>query len=285
MPGDLLVEEDSRTVAVTGPHFRYVFGKKTGTFVSMVNRNITLLQKPMEWNVYRAPTDNDRNIRLAWEAAGYDRMTVRVHKVQVEDGDGLVSIACQVALGAISRSVYLLADAVWTVDAAGTVELSVDARRDTRFPFLPRFGLRLFLPESFNTLEYYGYGPFESYCDKHRASWLGNFAAAVADEYEPYIKPQENMSHWGCRRAAVSDGALAITASSPETLTVNASVYTQEELATKKHNYELQPSGCTVWCVDMKHSGIGSNSCGPALKEKYQVNDAAFTAHVRFTVE
>ena len=78
---------------------------------------------------------------------------------------------------------------------------------------------------------------------------------------------------------------ISLTAASPENITVNASLFTQEELTEKMHNYELETSGYTVWCVDMKHSGIGSNSCGPALKEKYQVNDAAFTAQVRFIVE
>jgi len=285
VPGDVLVEEDGRTVTVTGQHFRYVFSKKLGTFASMVSRNINLLAEPMEWNVFRAPTDNDRNIRRQWEHCGYDRMTCKVHSVEVSDENGLATIRCECAIGAVSRAIYLKVNATWTVDAAGAIDLKVEAERDTRFPYLPRFGLRMFLPESFDTLEYYGYGPFESYCDKHRASWLGSFVAAVEDEYEPYIKPQENMSHWGCRWATVSDGATAITAASPETVTVNASLFTQEELAEKMHNYELETSGYTVWCVDMKHSGIGSNSCGPALKEKYQVNDVAFTAQVRFVVE
>lgn len=283
--GDLLVEEDGASVVVTGERFRYVFDKKRGLFSSLVSHNVTLLARPMEWNIFRAPTDNDRNIRIEWEKMGYDRMTCKVYGVEVNDENGLVSIACRFGLGAISMQTFLKGTAVWTIDAEGAIDLSLDMQRDTRFTFLPRFGLRLFMPETFTTLEYYGYGPYESYCDKHRASWLGLFAGEVADEYEPYIKPQENMSHWGCRYATVSDGAVALRAASPETLSINASVYTQEELAAKKHNYELQPSGYTVWCVDMKHSGIGSNSCGPALKEKYQVNDAAFSAHVRFTVE
>lgn len=53
-------------------------------------------------------------------------------------------------------------------------------------------------------------------------------------------------------------------------------IYTQEELTKKKHSYELEPSGYTVVCLDYAQSGIGSNSCGPVLSEKYQLNQNHF---------
>ena len=34
---------------------------------------------PMEVNIWRAPTDNDRKIRLEWKAAGYDRSKARAY--------------------------------------------------------------------------------------------------------------------------------------------------------------------------------------------------------------
>ena len=49
--------------------------------------------------------------------------------------------------------------------------------------------------------------------------------------------------------------------------------YTQEELASKRHNFELQEADHTVLCLDYKMSGIGSQSCGPELKEEYQLSD------------
>ena len=65
----------------------------------------------------------------------------------------------------------------------------------------------------------------------------------------------------------------------------NASVYTQEELSGKAHNYELEESPYTVLCVDYRQSGIGSNSCGPALLEKYQFNEEKFCFQVRLIPE
>jgi len=52
----------------------------------------------------------------------------------------------------------------------------------------------------------------------------------------------------------------------------NASRYTQEELAARHRNTDLKPSGSTVLCLDAAMAGIGSNSCGPALRSRYRVD-------------
>ena len=51
---------------------------------------------------------------------------------------------------------------------------------------------------------------------------------------------------------------------------------TEEELTAKAHNSELKPADSTVVCVDYMQSGVGSNSCGPKLHEKYRLDDAEF---------
>ena len=144
---------------------------------------------------------------------------------------------------------------------------------------LPRFGLRLFLPESMGKVEYFGYGPLESYVDKHRASRLGRFEACADCLHEDYLKPQENGSHWGCRyvRAGCGDTGLVVWGQS---FSFNASRYTQEELTAKAHNFELEKSGCTVLCLDAQMSGIGSNSCGPELLPQYRAGAEPITMHL-----
>lgn len=61
----------------------------------------------------------------------------------------------------------------------------------------------------------------------------------------------------------------------------NASVYTQEELTEKAHNFELAPSGFTVLCLDYRQDGIGSASCGPELRKEYRLDDEEFVFEVR----
>ena len=281
--GPVELEETGDAVVLTGEKFRYVFNKHTGLFDSLVWQNRNYLEKPMGWNLYRAPTDNDQYIRHQWELAGYHRPTVKVYGVQVSRlENGGVCVTCQLSIAALTVSPFLRVEAQWAIDAQGRIDASLDCRRDGRFPWLPRFGVRLFLPKDFASVEYFGYGPYESYQDKHQASHLGVYAQAVDAMHEDYLKPQENSSHWGCRYVTLTDGAYSLTASSEAPFSMNVSPYTQEELAEKKHNYELTKCGQTVFCLDYKMSGVGSNSCGPELLPQYRLEEEEFA--FRFTL-
>ena len=277
LPRALQVEETPRAFRIDGPGFSYTFSKKTGTMESMNRNGKPCLEKPMEWNIWRAPIDNDREVRKQWQAAGFDRITVRVYETAARMENGLAVLRARLMLGAAALQRILDIDACWTVDAAGIVTLGAHCRRNTDMPFLPRFGLRLFLPEDWEQVSYTGYGPQESYIDKHHLSWYGRFFSTVAGMQVDYIRPQENGSHWGCAEAAVTDASgrgLRAVGGAPFSFSV--SPYTQEELTQKAHNYELETSGMTVWCLDGFHSGIGSASCGPALQEQYSLTAEAF---------
>ena len=146
---------------------------------------------------------------------------------------------------------------------------------------MPRFGLRLFLPETMEQVSYYGMGPNDSYQDKHRASWHGEFTAAVDELNEDYIRPQENGSHWDCDFVTLAGEGLSLTAVSPKSFSFNASRYTQEELTNKAHNYELEKCGSTVLCLDYELNGIGSFSCGPRLLDAYRFDDEQFCFNLK----
>ncbi|MBO7710615.1 MAG: beta-galactosidase, partial [Lachnospiraceae bacterium] len=111
---------------------------------------------------------------------------------------------------------------------------------------------------------------------KHRAGHHGFFRGTVGQMHEDYIRPQENGSHFDCDYVTVSGESLSLTAvcadADPDrTFSFNASVFTQEELESRRHNYELTPCGSTVLCLDHQLAGIGSKSCGPDLLPKYRV--------------
>ena len=94
--------------------------------------------------------------------------------------------------------------------------------------------------------------------------------------HEDYIRPQENGARFGCQRLCVAQPNAALLAAG-KSFSFNASVYTQEELANKKHNFELVPSGYTILCLDYKQSGMGSNSCGPELAQRWRLEETEFT--------
>ncbi len=267
------VQEDDGMITVSTSQFRYVYDKRTGLFTGMVHENVSLLEKPMEFNIWRAPTDNDRNIRHKWMAAQYHRTVTRAYDTQVRVGKQAVVIETVLSISAVYIQRILDVNACWTIGSDGTLDAAFTVKKNPEFPFLPRFGLRLFLPGTMERVEYCGIGPAESYVDKKQAGWHGVFDQTVRAMHEDYVRPQENGSHHDCDYVTVYGGQEAFTVAGKETFAFNASVYTQEELTQKEHNYELEESPYTVLCLDYRQSGIGSNSCGPELLEKYRLEE------------
>ncbi len=276
----LSCQDEERLLIIHGKDFTYTFHKPSGLFCDLRKDGKKLLELPMEYNIWRAPTDNDRNIKNEWQRAGYDRIMTRVYATEVSQDDlGNVTIKSKLAIHAIQREHMLDLETIWTVTPKGELLLKVDALRNTKMPYLPRFGLRLFLPREYDQVQYFGFGPHESYLDKHRASYIGLFEERVEDMFEDYIFPQENSSHCGCRYLSVkhSEASTPLAVTADREFAFNVSEYTQEELTAKAHNYELEKSPYTVVCIDYKQSGVGSNSCGPELLPQYRLEEGEFS--------
>mgnify|MGYP000240662715 FL=1 len=62
--GFIKVTESNRYLEMENNAFHYVFNKLTGLFENMSAAGENILDRPMELNIWRAPTDND--LRLSW---------------------------------------------------------------------------------------------------------------------------------------------------------------------------------------------------------------------------
>ncbi|MBE5974505.1 MAG: DUF4981 domain-containing protein [Paenibacillaceae bacterium] len=275
--GGFEVCEDDRYIRVSGNSFFYTYSKLTGTFQDMNFKNHSILERPMEINIWRAPTDNDSDIKGKWKEAHYHRASSRGYETRWEEKDGSLVISTEMSMVAAPIQRILMIDAVWTIGADGALNGRLDVKRDVEFPELPRFGLRLFLPKQMGQITYFGLGPVENYIDKNNASYHGLFSSSVKEMHEDYLRPQENGSRSDCDFVTIEGGDLSLSVAADKTFSFHASEYTQEELTEKAHNYELIPSGYTEFCVDYKQNGIGSESCGPELRKEYMFVEEEFT--------
>ena len=272
--------EEERYFILKGTDFRYVFDRSRGLFEKLEYAGRELLARPMDISIWRAPTDNDIQIKKEWYRAFYDRAFPRAYRSSCERTESGAKIHCKMSLCADSIQKILVMDTLYLIGPSGEITIHMHVKRSIEFPELPRFGLRLFLPETMNQVTYCGLGPAESYRDKRQASYHGVFKSTVSAMHEDYLRPQENGSHDDCDYAAVSDGSAELIITAENGFSFNASPYTEEELTEKKHNFELEPSGCTVLHLDLKQNGIGSNSCGPRPKEKYRFTDEKFIYYI-----
>ena len=274
--GAIDVKENERQVVLQANDFTYVFDKRTGLFEDMQFAGRSYINHPMELNIWRAPTDNDMYIKKEWKKAHYDAAYTRAYRIEVLQNKHGVFIMEHVAVVADTVQKILDVEMTWKINEDGKIEAVIEAVKDKEFPELPRFGIRMFLNKKMNEVTYFGMGPQESYRDKHQASCHGLFRSKVAQMHEDYIRPQENGSHYDCDYVEITSGQYGIAAVSNDSFSFNVSVYTQEELERASHNYELEESDSTVFCMDYAMNGIGSNSCGPDVLDKYRFAEEAF---------
>ncbi len=271
------------TISIDFGSVSYRFNKRVSAIDSISCEGREILEKPVEFNFFRAPVDNDV-MKQDWYRAHLNDSIAKGYGVKVEqEGDEVILTQRQSFGWSIYQPIAYM-DVKYVFVKEG-VDIHCEVETGNKVPFLPRFGLRMFVSKAFENVSYYGYGPYESYIDKHQACYMGNFEAKVSEMHEDYIRPQENSSHYNCKHMSISDGDVKLTFTHPDGFSFNASKYTQEELAAKKHNFELEECGQHVLCVDYKMAGVGSHACGPQLAEKYRLPLPKFEADFHMTLE
>lgn len=298
------VEESPLFIKIRTKNTEFSFNRRIGFIDSIKQNGTEILKAPVKFNFFRAPTDNDWT-RGDWFRLHLNDYVTKTYETLLEPGcfgggEGELSFTVKQSFGWSQFQPFFTANTVYTVFADGTLRVSTKMKASTKLKYLPRLGLRFFVNKCFDSAEYYGYGPGESYIDKHHASWIGKFNSKISDMFEPYIKPQENSSHYDCRWAKVYSAGLGgltegtvdgvkapgeLSFTCKNNFSFNVSEYTQEELAAKRHNWELQKSDSTIICIDSQMSGVGSTSCGPQLADKYRISLPNVEAEFYFKVE
>ena len=285
----LHVIEDNRIAQIEGDDFSYRIQKRTGLFKQIQWKGEQLLSVPMNYETYRAPSDNDMQRRKRWELLHLDRLVPKCYDTHIvrrkDSGMEAVTVTTVLALG---YQVYpqicgITADTTVYADGSFTISLQVhvtDIRCD-----LPRFGIHIKLPGRYTQAEYYGYRPHESYVDKRQSSYKGLFQDIVENMNTDYIMPQENGSHYDSEYLSLGNGDSRVEITGNLSFSFQLLEYTTQELTEKTHHSKLEKSGYTELYLDYKQSGIGSESCCTTLQKKYAFVERDFHAKWDFVIK
>ena len=271
------IKECANKIDISNSKFNLTYNKNTATFEYIKLYEKVFLNAPMDFLIWRAPTDNDRNIKNTWIEAGFDQISTRVYTNEIKEYEDKLKIISNLCLIPPYREKVLDLTVTWSIYSSGLINCNIAATKNMVTPFLPRFGVQLKLNKSYENVNYFGFGPYESYLDKNLSCYLGNFNSTVSEMHEDYIKPQENGSHHFCRNISINNEHEKIQVFSENDFAFNASHYSVNQLTTVNHNFELNQEDATYLIIDYKQSGIGSNSCGPELDQRYQLNEKEFS--------
>ncbi|MBQ8357694.1 MAG: DUF4981 domain-containing protein [Clostridia bacterium] len=280
------VEETTEGILIRTPETVYTVDRTHGLICSILDRGTELLTTPIDLTAWRAPTDNDRRIKLNWADAQIDRAVTKCYGCEVaEQTDKYVKVRVALSLGGPIRRPILRTDAIYTFFAEGGVQLDYDVtvREFSKFDALPRFGVEFRMPEGFERLRFFGRGPGASYIDLRNSSCLGDYETTVTEHFEHYVRPQENMAHADTKWMFVSnlEGHGLMALKTEKDFSFNCAHFTAKQLTETKHDYELKPLADTVVNLDYRHNGIGTNSCGPELMEQFRLSEKAFHFGIR----
>ena len=270
-PAKVDICESAQSYLVTFGECTVTVGKLSGLIESIISDGKEMICEPVTPIMWRAPTDNDRNIKNEWQAQCLDKLSCFCYATSAEKG--LISAELIMAANGAAPAAKI---SVKYVFDGYSVKISSHTKIGEKITYLARFGFKLRLPEEFENLSYFGYGPYESYEDKRLASRISHFKTTVTENFEHYVRPQENSSHVGCRWASVSSVTGYSLFLAADSFSLSASHYEPHYLSGFKHDYELVPEKETTVIVDYRNSAIGSNSCGPALKESIRISEKSF---------
>ncbi len=286
IPAPQFADNDERYLVVTGENFRIEFTRKTG-FMSLYEYDgKSLMEKGSELrpNFWRAGTDNDYGAWLQQKYAVWKNPAFKLNSLEHSVKDGMACVTASYEIPDVKAGLTI----EYVINNHGTVKVTqkMTAGDAAGIPDMYRFGMRFEMPEKYNTLEFYGKGPFENYADRQHAALVGLYRQSVAEQFYPYIRPQETGTKAGLRWWKVIDNSgsgLKFYSDAP--FSASALEYSIEMLddgegKNNRHPSDLVKSGSTNICVDKVQMGLGCvNSWGALPLDEYRLHygDYEFT--------
>ena len=199
---------DEAVIRVENNAVLAVWDVKSATLRQLAYAGRTVLQAKdslaaANFQAFRAPTDNDKSFGN-WLAKDWQKNLMHAPKVEALACTGRALDDGSVEVETAQRYVYLagsiLVNSIYKVYGDGTIDLSQTYTPEGDLPELPRLGVSFVADAACDNVEWYGYGPMETYPDRHRSATINWWRAKAGDQYTHYPRPQDsgNLEVGGC---------------------------------------------------------------------------------------
>ena len=267
-------------IGVKGDDFDCLFSLLNGGLVSYRYAGKEMIGKIPMPNFWRAPVDNDNGSMAPGRYAQWKIASMYIsHRnggmfdnvpTTVEETEHSVTITYTYYMPTTPAAKCQVA---YTVFADGTVETKLTYDPVEGLPDMPEFGMMFKLNADYDNVEWYGYGPQETYADRRHGAKLGIYKNKAADNMAKYLVPQECGNKVGVRYAKVTDDRGRGLLFSGDELSFSALPYTPHELENAAHPYELPQVHYTVVRVALAQMGVGGDdSWGAWVHPEYHID-------------
>lgn len=283
----LFLKEKQNIYEIAGDQFFVKISKGTGLLSEYVFKDKKIFQESGKPNFWRAPIDNDLGnlmlLRLKdWKEASLNRVVVSVLPRIISENEIWIRTLFDLP------SVGLDFEVIYKIWGDGNVEVSgkflpFEEVDFPDLPELPRVGLTFELPKEFQQMQWYGRGLHENYSDRKTSAFFNIYNSTIAEQYHPYIRPQENGNKTETRWLTLTnaDGNGVRIIGQPQ-FDFSAQQYTSEDFdfgmeQPFKHTFDLEPRDFITLNIDYGQMGVGGDdSWGAHTHDKYKLFPKAY---------
>ena len=267
-------EETKSYVKMTAAGTTLTIGKQSGMidYLDIDGQSMLIDRQSVTPEFWRAPTDNDYGAWMQQRFSQWKSPQMKVTDFSFNENTVLVHLDMPANQAKLTMTYTL------KTDGSVVVRQQMQVDENAKESWLFRYGMQLQMPKQYNTIKYYGRGPHENYCDRKSSEFIGVYENKVADEYYPYIRPQESGNHTDIRWFEVTDGKRGLRFESNAPMECSALPYLVKDLdagarkehSSGQHSGDLVERPLTQVHIQQHQMGLGCvNSWGAWPERSY----------------
>ncbi len=251
----------------------------------------TLIDAPMQFNCYRATTDNDGIMcsekwfptwfarhTADWNKAFLASVSYHFESVEYEVLENSVTVTTKGK--AIPDAEYLGFDTKidYKIYDGGKILIDMVCRPFGQLPkTLPRLGVVFEVPKIFSECRWYGRGPSQNYSDAKANAHMGLYEKQIDNMNFTFDVPQDTGNReetYFLQLNSKENTSISVIGS--DNFSFEYHPFSQEALDSAKHKNELFESDKNYLYINYKTRGLGSRSCGPDPEPEFELPPHAF---------
>ncbi|QPG74631.1 Beta-galactosidase (Lactase) [Brettanomyces nanus] len=274
---EVAIEETTRLVRVTSKSVFLEFNKLLGKIehLKIGNRTMSTKYDGSSITFWRPPTNND-NAKDApnWKKFNMNLVKQNVREVIVKKGTGeylaKVIVKSRVGPPVFYYGFDVIQEYIIFPNRL-TLHTTLKLTGDYQPKDIPRIGYEFWLGDNYDSYEWSGRGPGESYPDKKLSQRFGTFNSNEVEDFV-YDYPQENGNHTDTHYLKIKYKNADKLVISEKNKTFNFKV--SDEYGVDEADHPCDVKHYDQYYVRLDHAihGVGSEACGPPVLDKYRLN-------------
>ncbi len=284
------IDDNLENIVFKGANFTYTFNKDNGLLSSLIYKEKEYLKQGPKFNIWRAPLANEldawgtyftsighqsdgmgHNMSNGWYSLGLNNLEHKVAAIEIIKDKANAGLKIVTLATGNNHATGFLNEFNYSIAKDGEITLRTKSSPAGEFThWIPKIGLQLLLPDTFQNIKWYGRGPYETYPDRKTGAKFGSYQTTVKNDEVPYIIPQDYANKTDVYWTSISDNSgSGLLIKGNQTFNTSAQMYDTDNMTRAHYRGQLKEVDYTILNLDHKVSGVGGTAI--SILNKYRV--------------